>query len=55
MIHLLNSPIEYSNILNTEVFHGLGSLSKLIKFKGCIQFELLNAKISGHFFQSCIG
>ncbi len=35
--HLLNTPlIEYSNLLNTEVVHGLGSLPKIIKFKGCI-------------------
>ncbi len=30
--HLLNTPlIEYSNVLNTEVVHGLGSLPKIIK------------------------
>ncbi len=45
--------IEYSNLLNTEVVHRLDSLPKIIKFKGCIQFDLLNTKISGPFFQSC--
>ncbi len=44
--------IEYSNILNTTVVHGLGSLPKIIKLKGCIQFDLLNTKISPPFFQS---
>ncbi len=54
-LHLLNTPnIEYSNILNTEVVHGPGSLPKIMKFKGCIQFDLLNTKISGPFFQLCM-
>ncbi len=49
--HLLNTPlIEYSNILNTEVVHGLGSLPKIIKFKGCIQFELIEYQNKWTFF-----
>ncbi len=46
-----------------KVVHGLGSLPKIIKFKGCyIQYvelntvfiDILNTKISGPFFQSFI-
>ncbi len=36
---LLNT--QYSNILNTEFVHRLGSLPKIIKFKRCIQFDLI--------------
>ncbi len=47
---LMNTPfIEYSNILNTKVVQGLGSTPKIIKFKGCIQFDLFNTKSSGSF------
>ncbi len=49
--HLLNTPlIEYSNILYTEVVHGLGSLSKIIKFKRVYSIRLIEYQNQWTFF-----